>query len=196
MKRLILALLLCSVIVALIATPAMAAKSTLTFTTTLGGYGAISGTLEDGFTLITTGQPGQQTQIWLIDQTATPGLADGYYGFYLKANNSQKTTLTNYFANKKWSNPAWYTQINNEINGKAPFFYIVNDSDLLNEPYNYDCPIYMADGFMKDIYNVDTFLTIDDDYPVGTYVYKGQLKGSNKTTLMVTVTLTVVRGPS
>jgi hypothetical protein len=194
MKKLFIALALCLIITTLIATPMMAAKPTLTFTTTLGGTGAVYGTLTDGFILYTTGS-NYRVQIWLIDQTATPNLVDGSYGFFLKANKTQKTTLINYFANKGWTDHAWYTQINNEINGKAPFFYIVNDSDLLNEPYNYDSPIYMADGFMKDVFNTDTHLTIDDDYPVGTYIYKGQLKGENNTSLMVTVTLEVVRGP-
>ena len=35
---------------------------------------------------------------------------------------------------------------------------------------------------------------IDDDHPVGTYVYAGTLVGTNGATLVVTVRLTVVRG--
>jgi hypothetical protein len=50
-----------------------------------------------------------------------------------------------------------------------------------------------VDGFKKALLGISDSLLIDDDYPVGTYVYKGTLKGTNDATLDITVTLRVER---
>jgi hypothetical protein len=189
MKKLILALGLCLVLVALLATPAMAGAEKLTFTTGLTSDTPITGTLGEGFTILTYGSSNfvNAHDLYLYNPSASPDLADGYYGFTLKANNAkanpQKDILYKYFADKPWPDPAWHSQINKEINGSTPFFFLKASGGIYT----------LVDAFSKAIFGVDAPLRIDDDYPVGTYVYMGQLKAVNNAPLMVTVTLTVTR---
>jgi hypothetical protein len=188
MRRLILALGLCLVLIAVMAVPAMAdAQQKLTFDTGLVSQpiNAVSGSLASGFTITTS--DGGFYYLFLDNPVASPALADGYYGFTLKANNAktnpQKDILYKYFADKLWPDPAWYTQINKEINGSTPFFYV----KALGGTYT------LVDAFVYSIFGVDAPLKIDGDYPTGTFVYMGQLKAVNNAPQMVTVTLTVTR---
>ena len=184
MKKIILGFILALAVVGMIATPAMAAK--ISFDTNLvklSGPGTVSGSLENGFTLTTFGAPNLKTYLQLAGATADPDLADGYYGLTLKANASQKKPLYNYFADKAWSDPTWYTQINKEIVGCTPFLY------LKAEGGQYE----LVDAFIKAIFDIDSPFAIDDDYPEGTYIVQGLLKGEDNSPLMLKVSLTVVR---
>jgi hypothetical protein len=116
----------------------------------------------------------------LSGTVATPALADGDYGFKLQGSPA---ALTAYFAAKAGWPQNYKDQINSEINGTVPFFYLHAASGTYT----------LVDNFKKSLSLSPTTLTIDDDYPVGTYVYKGTLTGSNSATLDVTVTLIVTR---
>ena len=187
MKKIITTLTLSLALVALLATPAMAAAKTLTFTTELAcnPIGTINGDLENGFTLETTGTD-DLIYLTLSNTVADPGLRDGMYAFSLKARGPQKAELKNYFAAKEWPYPEYYRQINAEIAGGLPFFYLKADAG------NYS----LVDGFAYALEGIEIPLRINDDYPEGTYVYKGHLKGSNNALLQVIVTLEVVRSTS
>jgi hypothetical protein len=105
------------------------------------------------------------------------------YKFYLKSNPEQEADLMAYFAAKGWSDPLnmLYPQINAEINGTAPFFYL-----------NFDGTNYtLVDGFRSAFGIIPNALTLDDDYPTGNYFYVGTLTGTNGATLKVNVTLKV-----
>jgi len=143
---------------------------------------SLPGTLATQFTLQTGGVAGTMHTIGLIDTVATPALADGAYGFTLQADAGQQTTLTNYFAAKGWSSE-YITQIGLEINGTSPFFYLNAAGGIYT----------LVDGFKQALGISPATLTIDDDYPVGTYIYTGTLTGINGKTLSVTVTLVVTR---
>jgi hypothetical protein len=186
MKKILTTIALCLALVALMATPVMAAPKTLTFSTelTCTSPGTITGNLEEGFTLTTTADTDTLLYITLDNTIATPDLRDGMYAFSLKAQGPQKAELKSYFAAKEWPYPEYYRQINAEIAGGLPFFYLKFDGDSYS----------LVDGFVYGISGDDTTtLRINDDYPVGTYVYKGHLKGSNNALLQVTVNLEVVR---
>ena len=104
-------------------------------------------------------------------------------GFTLQASSNQQSTLTAYFANKGWTDSSWYTQINSEIAGTAPFFYFVSDGNG-----NYK----LADGFQYGLSNGSIApLVIDDSYPTGTYTFTGNVNGKP-----VTVKLIVLTPPS
>jgi hypothetical protein len=178
MKRFIIALVLCLVLVGVMTAPAMA-TSPLTFTTGLNGC---TGDLESGFTLLTGGVQGVFHDLTLVDPDASVKLADGYYGLTLKANAAQKKILWDYFA-KLLPYPDFYTQMIKESTGSTPFAYLKAADGVYT----------LVDAFSFDLFGTDTDLRIDDDYPVGTYVYMGHLKGENNEPLTVKLTLTVER---
>jgi len=185
MKKLILASAVVLVLVALTAIPAMAAPKTLTFETGLycTAPGTVSGDIAGGFIVTTTGT---DTLIaFAFYNPSVFSLKDGMYAFHLKAKGPQKAELKSYFAEKEWPFPEWYRQINAEIAGGLPFFYVKVSGGLPN----------LVDGFVYGLEGIGSNLRINDDYPVGTYVYKGHLKGSNGALLQVEVTLTVERAP-
>jgi hypothetical protein len=187
MKKLILALALCLVLVVLMAAPVAAAvpkPPKLTFDThiTSDGY-ALPGNLHGHFTIKTNGVPGLQHVIGLTKTKATPQLADDDYALTLQADASQQTTLTTYFsAMPWWADPAMQAQMAAEIAGTTPFFFLRAVGGVYS----------LVDNFRQTL-GLPPVLTIDDDYPTGTYVYTGTLTGNNTATLDVTVTLVVVR---
>jgi len=142
---------------------------------------SLAGTLATQFTIVTTRSNSAPAHVLaLTGTTSTPALTDGSYAFTLQATSSQKTALTNYFAAKGW--PSNYlTQIGTEINGTSPFFYL----KALGGSYS------LVDGFKSALSISPATLTIDDNYPIGTYIYTGTLSGSNGATLPITVTLVV-----
>ena len=184
MKKILSMVALCLVLVGLMAAPVMAAPKTLTFDTGLTSDPArtIDGTLETGFTITTEGDDAL-LEISLDGEVADPGLRDGMYAFSLKATGSQKADLKSYFAAKEWPFPEYYQQINAQIAGGLPFFYLKADGGSYT----------LVDGFSYGLGLGETTLRINDDYPEGTYVYKGHLKGSNNALLQLTITLTVER---
>ena len=191
MKRLIIALGLCFIMIAVMAVPAMAAApKTLTFTTGLtDNLLPVEGTLAGGFRIIVgTIPPSGLHDLTMVNPIATPALKDGMYAFYLKSTGPEKAALMSYFADplKGWP-PEYLAQMHSEVVGGSPFFYLKADAGKYS----------LVDGFAYElsgglVYNT---LRIDDDYPVGTYIYKGHLKGSNNVLLQVTVTLNVVDTP-
>ena len=181
MKRIVLILAIALVLIGVIAAPAMADKPLLTFETALADdLGGVSGTLADGFTLVTARTPGLFHQLTLTDTTVDPGLKDGMYAFYLQAQGPQKAALKDYFALKGWPSE-FLAQIKTEITGGSPFFYLKADGGEYT----------LVDGFMWELFGVEQTLKIDDDYPIGTYEYKGHLKATNNALLQVVITLEV-----
>ena len=156
MKKILTTLALCLILIALLATPVMAAPKTLTFSTelTCTSPGTISGNLEDGFTLVTTGTD-TLLSLDLDSPVADPGLRDGMYAFSLKAQGPQKAELKSYFEAKEWPLPEYYRQINAEIAGGLPFFYLEADGGEYS----------LVDGFVYGLEGTKIPLRINDDYP-------------------------------
>jgi hypothetical protein len=102
-------------------------------------------------------------------------IADGEYGFNLAASSAQQATLIAYFGAKGWTAPM-ITQIDNEINGTVPFFFLKVSGSTFS----------LVDGFQRGLNSVDAPLLIDGTYPTGTYTYTGTIG-----TQVVTVPLTV-----
>jgi hypothetical protein len=156
--------------------------STLKFNTGITSDGtSLPGMLATGFTITTGRIAGTMHTLGLTGTVATPALADGDYAFTLQATGGQKTSLKAYFAAKPGWPANYLEQINAEIDGTKPFFYLNAASGVYT----------LVDSFKKALSISPATLTIDDDYPVGTYVYTGTLKGINGATLPVTVTLVV-----
>jgi hypothetical protein len=161
----------------------------LTFNTDITG---LTGSLASGFTLATNGVAGTaSTHVISLSAPASTGLASSTgngYAFTLTQNATQTTTLETYFSAKAGWTPAMETQIDSEITGSSPFFYLTYDGT------NYA----LVDAFklwLGSAYSPYP-VTIDDDYPIGTYVYTGTLQGvtdSSPATLPITVTLQVIR---
>jgi len=168
-------------------TPASNPDPSLNFNTGLTSDGTpLSGTLDTGFTIEINGGEGMHV-LELVTTSADPELEDGNYSFYLKANKKQRNTLTSYFDAKTgdWDTQAWLEQIGKEIDGSEPYFYLKADGGTYS----------LVDNFKRTVLGYDDLtavLTIDDDYPEGSYSYTGTLIGNNGVTLKVTVTLNVV----
>ncbi len=111
--------------------------------------------------------------------TADGDLPAQNYAFNLQADEAQKTELKNYFAAKDGWNSDMINQINAEIEGTAPFFYLKSAGAA-----GYS----LIDGFKKAMGLGDNPLVIDDNYPTGTYIYTGEISGQTKT-----ISLTVNR---
>jgi len=216
MRRILLSIC-AAALTLLIASPVLAVKPvkppTLTFDThltmTVAGDAVVNipGNLKSGYTLVTTGVPGLAHTLMTTKTSVNPGIAwppDGPgvgIPFYL---TSTTADLTSYFAAKDW--PQQYLdQIDREIAGTAPFFVLQNAGN----------GYWLGDGFKNPIWGLGCFpdadgnpiydgvcvfppamngLTIDDDYPIGAYVYTGTLLGTNGATLIVNIKVTVVRG--
>jgi hypothetical protein len=146
------------------------------------------GTLATSFT-IPTGNTASMHVIGLQTTTSVPELANGSYAFTLQADATQQSELVNYFdIIKGWNDTDWLNQINSQISGASPFFYLKVNNGVYS----------LVDNFKKtvlDYTDENAVLTIDDDYLVGTYVYTGVVTGTNGATQPVTVTLEVVRLP-
>ena len=151
--------------------------------TSITSDGNLIGTL-DGATLTTSGSgscgdgnPSDCHTLNVQGVNITPSGANlpaQEYGFTL---TSSSANLRAYFAGKKWADPTWLPQITSEIIGTAPFFYFAS-----NGSGHYS----LVDGFKKALFGADLSLVIDDDYPVGTYTFTGDVNGNT-----VTVNLTV-----
>ena len=141
--------------------------------------GIVIGSLANGATLITNGIAGGMDTLNVVGVITSGGnLPAGMYGFTLQADSAQQAALTTYFNAKSWPS-AYYTQINAEIAGSAPFFYFTSDGNG-----NYK----LVDGFQYGLSGGASIqpLLIDSDYPAGTYTYTGSVNGQPET-----VTLTV-----
>jgi hypothetical protein len=175
------------VLVCLLAAPVLAAKSNLQFNTKL------SVTTEDGTVLLPRnskagfrldiagpgGDPSFLYELGVYNSRANPGLDDNSYPFYLEVSSSTQTALKDYFDAKGWPS-AWYPQIYGQIEGDLPFFYLESASDTYA----------LIDAFKEWLGQTDPPLVLNDDYPLGTYVYQGTLTGSNDAELDVVITLT------
>lgn len=176
---------LCSLaLLCVAAAPVMAAKPNLQFTTHLTCNGdKLGGTPASGFTVETDGVVGAMLTLGLTGTKTHPGLAPGDYAFKLGPGNH--TALQAYFDAKSWPS-AYHAQINAQINGTKPFFYLTY----------HDGAYFLADGFTWGLSSgtvKNAPLRIDDDYPVGSYTYIGTLIGTNKAELDISITMTVVR---
>jgi hypothetical protein len=147
-----------------------AAKPTQTFTTTLNvNQQLAAGSYNGGFFVPTSGVvPSQFVQVDINVATATPNLAVALYPFTLKAGAGQKAALLAYFNAKPWP-PEYLTRITDQINGKAPFFYL-NSLDGLGS-YS------LVDAFSVWLNSANLSPVVDNDYPVGTYLYVATLNG-------------------
>ena len=156
----------------------------LSFTTGLNSDTILlSGTLSSGFTIINNGVAGTTHTLTLASPSANTPVTTGSYAFTLAASSTEQTTLTTYFANKAGWTADMETQIVKEINGTSPFFYLKYDGTNFS----------LVDAFKQYLGSSYTpyQLTVDDDYPVGTYAYTGTINAVNGTSQTVTVTLIV-----
>ena len=143
----------------------------------------LSGSLSSGFTIINNGVAGTTHTLTLASPSANTPVTTGSYAFTLAASASQKTALIAYFATKSDWSADMKTQIDAEINGTVPFFYLKYDGTNFS----------LVDAFKQYLGSSYTPypLTVDDDYPVGTYAYTGTINAVNGTSQTVTVTLIV-----
>jgi hypothetical protein len=163
MKRLFTAMVLCLVLVSIIAAPAIA-RPNVAFNTGLAINGSeLKGSLNAGFKFVTGGTDAL-LDASLVGPEATPALTDGMYPFYLNTNPAEKAKLAAYFAAKNWT-PDLLAQIEAEINGTAPFFYL----EAAGGEYS------LVDGFMYALAGQKVTLRINDNYPAGLYTYRGTL---------------------
>lgn len=169
MKKLLIALVLSLVLVGLVAVPAMA-KPNIAFNTGLAINGtALKGSLDAGYKFVTGGTD-TLLDATLVGPTADPDLANGMYPFFLNTNPAEKAKLMAYFEAKGWPQ-AYLDQIEDEIDGDAPFFYL----EAAGGDYT------LVDGFVYAISleTVKVTLRINDDYPAGLYTYKGILTNAD-----------------
>jgi hypothetical protein len=177
MKKLVIALTLVIVLVTLMVTPVMAARGPYFSTRLTSDDDRLPGMLVSQFIFNTEGVSGILHTMGLMD-TKTNLELDGLYPFCLDADTDQEAALTSYFGAKDW--PAAYdAQIALEISGDAPFFYLKA----------YGGTYTLIDGFVYGLGGGEVPLRIDDDYPVGLYVYAGGLGELED----VNVTLKVMR---
>jgi hypothetical protein len=183
MKKVIFVLAIAVVLVAVIAAPALAAKPNLVFVTHITSDGAqLPGNSTSGVKVPIGGLPGVMHVLGLTGTMANPGLMPGSYAFTLQATDEQVTALTTYFSKKAWwAIPNWHDQIVSEINGDSPFFFLKYEGGAYS----------LVDNFKLSL-GIGTALTIDDDYPLGSYSYAGTLVGSNGARLPMTVVMKVV----
>lgn len=156
----------------------------LSFTTGLNSDTILlSGSLSSGFTIINNGVAETTHTLTLASPSANTPVTTGSYAFTLAAPSAQKTVLTAYFNAKAGWTSDMETQIDKEINGTSPFFYLKYDGTNFS----------LVDAFKQ--YLGATYapypLTVDDDYPVGTYSYTGTINAVDGTSQTVTVTLIV-----
>jgi len=173
-------------LVAVMAVPAMAAKPNLTFVTHLTQDGVqLSGNQTSGFVIVTSGTPGVQYDLQTTKTKANPGVVNGDYPFYLKASAAQQASLYAYFVAKGWPQ-VYLDQIAKEISGQASFF-VIN----VGGGNGY----FLSDGFRAALMPPGMYgLTIDADYPLGSYTYSGRLLGTNGVSRTFSIVMTVVRG--
>lgn len=119
--------------------------------------------------------------ISLSGTVATPNLRDGSYAFTITT-PSNLTALGTYFNAKAGWTSAMEAMINAEINGTIPFFYLKANGGTYSIVDNFKQAFGISSPFP---------LTIDDDYPLGTYSYAGILAGSNGSVQPLTITLAV-----
>jgi hypothetical protein len=164
-KKILITVVLCLVMVGLMAAPVMA-KPNVAFDTGFEIGGAtLAGSLDAGFKFV-PGATDALLDAKLVAPTATPALADGMYPFYLRTNMPEAAKLTAYFAAKGWPQ-VYLDQIAAEINGTKAFFYL----KAANGVYT------LVDGFVYGLSGgTGTTLRINDDYPSGNYMYTGTLK--------------------
>jgi len=117
-----------------------------------------------------------------VASASVANIQPGSYGFTLqKSPNDNTTALLNYFGNMG-GNVTYQTDIDAEINGAKPFFFLSISGSTVN----------VYDGFQDQLGNHTAPLVINDNYPVGTYTYTGLLTGANgASNLPIIVTLTV-----
>lgn len=154
---------------------------TLTYYTQISSDVSVTGSLTNGsgsFTITVGGViTAPQHTLTLASTTSTGLQSGGMFPFYLQATSTQTTALLAYFGTMGHV-VAYQTQIDNEVNGTVPFLYLSTSNGLI-------------DGFRYALGISPNALTINDDYPVGTYAYAGTLIGSNGGVLSVTINLTV-----
>jgi hypothetical protein len=135
-----------------------------------------SGVATGTFTITTGGNASVSHILTLSGATISSPLAVNC-PFTLQATSAEKTALSTYFGTMG-GNVQYQTQIDNEINGTVPYFYLSTTNDLV-------------DGFKFALGISPTALTVNDNYPKGSYIYTGILIGTNNAVLPVTITLVV-----
>ncbi len=160
-------------------------------TASITSNGKQIGTLSTGATLVTddsgscTGSNGETAACHTLDVSSVSvsngPLPAGSWAFNLQSSSIGTAALEAYFTAKGWPQN-YLTQIDSEIAGTSPFFYFTSDG---NGVYS------LTDGFHSALKLGTAPLMIDDDYPVGTYIYTGVINGQEET-----VTLTVSRVPT
>ena len=181
MKKLLVALLLVTVLVGLMVAPVMA-KPNIAFNTGLAiDDNELKGSLDAGYKFVTEGID-ELLDATLVDPTATPTLTTGMYPFYLNTNPAEKAKLMAYFEAKGWPE-AYLAQIEAQIDGTAPFFYLKAAGGTYT----------LVDGFVYAISGGTTEVTlrVNNDYPAGLYTYKGTLTNADGDDFNVQVKLKV-----
>jgi len=165
MRKILTTLAVVLVLVALVALPVMA-KPNVAFNTGLAIAGnELKGSLDAGYKFVTGGTD-VLLDATLVSPTATPVLADGMYPFCLNTNPAEKAKLMAYFEAKETWPPEYLEQIEAEIDGTDPFFYLKAAGGTYT----------LVDGFVYALFaGTEVTLRVNDDYPAGLYTYRGTL---------------------
>ena len=157
----------------------------VSFDATITSDSVAIGTISGGATLPITGLSSVATHVVGLQLPNASNLADGDYAFTL-VTAPDKTVLKAYFAAKSGWTDAMKTQINSEIDGTSTFFTLGVHSGVYT----------LVDAFKTFLGSTYSPypVTVDDDYPVGTYTYSGTLSGTGGAANKVfTVTLNVTK---
>jgi hypothetical protein len=154
----------------------------LTITGATADGNPMAGDLENGFELVTFGNPDEDHLIQFAEGTdANEPLADEYFGLYLVDSTVTAGELETYYTDRGVPEP-YLTYLIKAANAENPFVYIKG------------LDVTLVDAAKHDIQAVDVDMTVPDDFPEGTYTVQGVIKDEAGNETTVTLKLIVIRG--
>lgn len=133
----------------------------LTVTGATADGDAMDGTLEEGYILDTTNNPGLDRTVQLAAGTvANEPLTDTYFGLYLVDATVTGTELQDYYTARGVPEP-YLGYLMGAAVGTNPFVYIKGTT------------VTLVDAAKHSIQGLDVDMTVPDDFPLGTYTVRG-----------------------
>ncbi len=140
---------------------------------------AMPGTLAGGFELLTNNDAAEDRLVQIVATTSEP-LADDYFGLFFVPGESTVTLaqLEAYYNARNVPEP-FLAFLKGAANGTNPFVYIKGTT------------VTLVDAAKHFILGTDVDMTIPDDFPLGTYVVRGNVADGSGNTTSVTLKLIV-----
>jgi hypothetical protein len=148
----------------------------------------MAGDLENGYELVTDGDPAVDHLIqFAADSVSSEMLADEYFGLTLVAAETTVSPedLKAYYDDRGVPEP-YLDYLKKAADGENPFVYIKGEQ---LDPFG----LSLVDAAKHDIQSVDVDMTVPDDFPVGTYTVQGVVKDGAGNETTVTLKLIVTR---